>query len=75
LNRVLILGGTKYFGKKLVQLLLDKDIEVTIATRGKEKDEFGDKVNRLIIDRMSRESQIEAFKDKSWDVVFDKTCY
>jgi nucleoside-diphosphate-sugar epimerase len=75
LNQVLILGGTKYFGKKLVQLLLDKDIEVTIATRGKEKDEFGDRVNRLIIDRMSRESQIEAFKDKSWDVVFDQTCY
>jgi nucleoside-diphosphate-sugar epimerase len=75
LNRVLILGGTKYFGKKLVQLLLDKDIEVTIATRGKEQDEFGDKVNRLIIDRMSRESQIEAFKDQSWDVVFDQTCY
>lgn len=75
MKRVLILGGTKYFGKKLVQLLLDNGIEVTIATRGKEVDDFGDKVNRLIIDREDRESQDEAFKDMSWDVVFDQTCY
>jgi nucleoside-diphosphate-sugar epimerase len=75
MNRVLVLGGTKYFGKKLVQLLLEQGIEVTIATRGKEEDEFGVKVNRVIIDRENGRSQVEAFKDGSWDVVFDQTCY
>jgi nucleoside-diphosphate-sugar epimerase len=75
LKRVLVLGGTKYFGKKLVELLLNNNIEVTIATRGKEEDDFGTRVNRLIIDRESRESQMDAFQGKSWDVVFDQTCY
>jgi nucleoside-diphosphate-sugar epimerase len=75
LNKVLVLGGTKYFGKKLVELLLEKGVEVTIATRGKEGDDFGARVNRLIIDRESRESQWSAFQGQSWDVVFDQTCY
>jgi nucleoside-diphosphate-sugar epimerase len=75
MEKVLVLGGTKYFGKKLVELLIEKGIEVTIATRGREKDDFGDKVNRLIVDRVNRETLDAAFKDQSWDVVFDQTCY
>lgn len=75
MKRVLVLGGTKYFGKKLVQLLLNRGIEVTIATRGKEPDEFGQKVERLIIDRENRVSLEEAVGDQQWDVVFDQTCY
>ncbi|MHC0035660.1 NAD-dependent epimerase/dehydratase family protein [Pseudoneobacillus sp. C159] len=75
MKSVLILGGTKYFGKKLVELLLKNGVNVTIATRGKERDGFGEQVSRLIIDRQNRESQEEAFKDKKWDVVFDQTCY
>lgn len=75
MKRVLVLGGTKYFGKKLVQLLLNRGIEVTIATRGKEPDEFGQKVERLIIDRENRVSLEAAVGDQQWDVVFDQTCY
>lgn len=75
MKKVLVLGGTKYFGKKLVELLIEKGIEVTIATRGREKDDFGQNVNRLIIDREDKESLDRAFKDNTWDVVFDQTCY
>jgi nucleoside-diphosphate-sugar epimerase len=75
MQKVLVLGGTKYFGKKLVQLLLDKGIQVTIATRGKEADEFGEMIERLIIDRENKASLENAFNNKNWDVVFDQTCY
>jgi nucleoside-diphosphate-sugar epimerase len=75
MKSVLVLGGTKYFGKKLVELLLKNGIQVTIATRGKEPDEFGKQVSRLLIDRQSLESQEKAFEGKQWDVVFDQTCY
>lgn len=75
MNRVLLLGGTKFFGKKLVHLLLEKGIEVTIATRGQETDEFGNQVKRLIIDRESKSSMEEAFLNQSWDVVYDQSCY
>ncbi|HYK74138.1 MAG TPA: NAD-dependent epimerase/dehydratase family protein [Pseudoneobacillus sp.] len=75
MKKVLVLGGTKYFGKKLVHLLIEMGIDVTIATRGREKDEFGDRVNRVMIDRESLSSQVEAFANQTWDVVFDQTCY
>lgn len=71
----LILGGTQFVGKRLVQLLLDEGIEVTIATRGMTSDPFGDQVTRLHISREDSESLKQAFEDKAWDVVYDQTCY
>jgi nucleoside-diphosphate-sugar epimerase len=75
LKSALILGGTQFVGKRLVQLLVDEGIEVTIATRGLTSDSFGNQVSRLIINREDAESLDQAFKDKSWDVVYDQTCY
>lgn len=73
MKSALILGGTQFVGKRLVQLLIDDGIEVTIATRGITPDSFGDRVSRLMINR--EESLEQAFKDSKWDVVFDQTCY
>jgi len=36
MKSALILGGTQFVGKRLVQLLLAEGIEVTIATSGKD---------------------------------------
>jgi nucleoside-diphosphate-sugar epimerase len=75
MKSALILGGTQFVGKRLVQLLIDEGVEVTVATRGLKADAFGDQVSRLIINREDAESLEKAFKDKTWDVVFDQTCY
>jgi nucleoside-diphosphate-sugar epimerase len=75
MKSALILGGTQFVGKRLVQLLLDKGVEVTIATRGMTLDPFGNQVSRLKINRENAETLKNAFKDKKWDVVFDQTCY
>jgi nucleoside-diphosphate-sugar epimerase len=75
MKSALLLGGTQFVGKRLVQLLLDEGVEVTIATRGLTPDSFGNQVTRLIINREDAESMDQAFKDKKWDVVFDQTCY
>ena len=75
MKSALILGGTQFVGKRLVQLLLAEGVEVTIATRGKTPDSFGDQVSRVKISREDAESQQQAFQDKQWDVVFDQTCY
>lgn len=75
MNSALILGGTQFVGKRLVQLLINEGVDVTIATRGLASDAFGAQVSRLIINRENAESLEEAFKDKKWDVVFDQTCY
>lgn len=75
MKSALILGGTQFVGKRLVQLLLNEGVEVTIATRGMTADPFGEDVSRLIIDREDAASLDRAFRDKSWDVVYDQTCY
>src|SRR5688572_16899625 len=74
MKSALILGGTQFVGKRLVQILLDEGIEVTIATRGITSDSYGERVSRLKIDREDA-STYQAFKNKNWDVVFDQTCY
>ncbi|MEH7503921.1 NAD-dependent epimerase/dehydratase family protein [Neobacillus drentensis] len=75
MKSALILGGTQFVGKRLVQLLLDEGIEVTIATRGMTPDPFGDQVTRLKISREDTASLKQAFQDKIWDVVYDQSCY
>jgi nucleoside-diphosphate-sugar epimerase len=75
MKSALILGGTQFVGKRLVHLLLAEGVEVTIATRGKTADPFGDQVTRLKISREDNESLAQAFKAKQWDVVYDQTCY
>jgi nucleoside-diphosphate-sugar epimerase len=72
---ILVLGGTRFFGVHLVHSLLNKGHKVTIATRGKTKDMFGDKVKRVIIDRTSPSCLAEAFNDQYFDVVYDNLAY
>lgn len=71
----LVLGGTRYFGVHLVEELLRKGHSVTIATRGKANDSFGDRVSRIIIERTSSESIAETLKGNTYDVVFDNLAY
>ncbi|SOC06522.1 nucleoside-diphosphate-sugar epimerase [Ureibacillus xyleni] len=72
---ILVLGGTQYFGKQLVERLLADGKNVNIATRGLTADSFGDRVNRLKLDREDEKTVFAAFKEGQWDVVYDQTCY
>lgn len=69
-----MLGGTQFFGKRLVNKLLENGKNVTIATRGLQKDSFGEKVERLFIDRENKSSLNEAFANKKWDIVYEQSC-
>jgi nucleoside-diphosphate-sugar epimerase len=73
--KILVIGGTKFFGVHMIEDLLDKDHEVTIATRGITKDNLGDRVTRIIIDRTNPESIENALGGKHFDVVIDKIAY
>ncbi len=48
--KILVLGGTRLVGKLLVKKLIDAGHNVTIVTRGLTKDNFGNRVNRIILD-------------------------
>lgn len=72
---VLVIGGTRFFGKHLVWELLGRGHEVTIATRGKTPDPFGSRVKRLTVDRTDAEEMKRVFAYKYYDVVYDDIAY
>jgi len=77
MTKALVIGGTQFFGKRLVRNLVDSGWDVTIATRGRTPDPFGDSVQRLIIDREDRKTLEDALgsTDIFYDCVFDQSCY
>lgn len=72
---ILVLGGTRYAGVHLVNELISGGHDVTIATRGKTPDNFGDTVNRKTIERHNRDSLYAAFQGEIFDVVIDNLAY
>ncbi len=72
---ILTLGGTRFFGRHLVRSLLAKGHIVTIATRGRASDPFGDAVRRIQIERTDPDSLQYALAGKHYDVVIDDLAY
>ncbi len=68
--KILIIGGTRFFGKRFVQLMLDQGHSVTILTRGQSADDFGNKVSRLVADRTDGKQLKNAVKS-DYEVVVD----
>lgn len=72
---ILVLGGTRYMGKHIVKELLAKNYFVTIGTRGVTADDFGNQVNRLIIDRTDKNSLAQTIPNRVYDVIIDSLAY
>ena len=53
--KILVLGGTRFFGIHMVNDLIEKGHDVTIATRGNTPDDFGDSVSRIRFERTDGE--------------------
>ncbi|WDM21158.1 NAD-dependent epimerase/dehydratase family protein [Paenibacillus polymyxa] len=76
MNKILVLGGTRFFGKRLVERLLESsENSVTILTRGQTSDSFGDRVQRICADRTDPQALAEAVGEQVWDVVYDNICF
>jgi len=75
MQNVLILGGTRFFGKKLAANLLRGGADVTILTRGKTADSFGPDVKRLHADRTDTAALRQVIGAADYDVVYDNICY
>jgi nucleoside-diphosphate-sugar epimerase len=74
-KNILVIGGTRFFGKLLVQRLLNAGHKVTVATRGYAPDPFGDRISRVRVDRRNELAMRTAFRDRQYDIVFDQMCY
>ena len=75
-KNILVIGGTRYFGKLLVQRLLAAGHAVTIATRGMAPDPFGARITRIRVDRRNERAMRTAFAHvDSYDIIYDQMCY
>jgi len=73
--KILVLGGTRFFGVHMVKALLCAGHEVTIATRGNRKDNYGTCVHRIIVDHNDAQNMKMAFSEKEYDIVYDNLTY
>lgn len=71
----LVIGGNRFFGKKLVNALLKEGLEVTLLNRGHLDDGFGNKVFRLKCDRSDQDMLERTLGEQSWDLVYDQICF
>jgi 2'-hydroxyisoflavone reductase len=71
-QKILMLGGTGFIGPHCVRLLRSAGHTLTLFNRGKRNPElFGD-IETLIGDR---KGQLDALRNRSWDVVIDNSGY
>lgn len=71
--RLLVLGGTRFVGRAVVQAALDQGHEVTTFNRGMTNpDLFAGQVERLHGDRAS---DLSALRGRDWDAVVDVAAY
>lgn len=72
---MLVLGGTRFFGRKLVERLVEEQHDVTIVTRGLSENPFGDTVEHIQVDRRDEAAFRQAMEGKQFDIVYDNICY
>lgn len=71
--RVLILGGTLFLGRHLVEAALDRGDEVTLFNRGRTNPELFPDVEKL---RGNRDNgELAALENRTWDAVIDTSGY
>ncbi|MEU2158979.1 NAD-dependent epimerase/dehydratase family protein [Streptomyces sp. NPDC019396] len=70
---VCVIGGNRYFGKRLIQRLLDAGVRVTVINRGSCAPPEG--AEHLVADRDDESALTAALGDRSFDAVVDQVCY
>ena len=73
--KILVVGGTRFFGIPMVNALINAGHDVTVATRGNNALSFCGSVRHIVMDRADAESVKRAVGDGSFDVVIDKVAY
>ena len=74
MKNVLILGGTLFIGRCLVEKLIqDPEVSITLFNRGKTNKELFPDLARIVGDRET--SEIEQILSKDWDYIIDISCY
>lgn len=74
-RQILVIGGNRFFGKRLIEKLIANGDHVTVLNRGHLDDGFGHKVERIICDRDDVLKFKASVQHKAWDIVYDQVCF
>ncbi|MEV0092230.1 NAD-dependent epimerase/dehydratase family protein [Streptomyces sp. NPDC050738] len=72
-QKVAVIGGSRYFGKLLVQRLHAAGHQVTVINRGSTPPPAG--VEHLVVDRNDEAALTAVLGSRTFDVVIDQVCY
>src|ERR1700728_2620106 len=70
--RVLVLGGTRFLGRAVVEAALGRGDEVTLFNRGQSNPELYPGLEEIVGDRAG---DLTALSSRSWDAVIDVAAY
>ena len=73
--RYLIIGGTRYMGRVVVERLLERGDHVTVYSRGNNRPHWWDRVDHLIGDRTDAADLRSRLRGRSFDAVLDTQAY
>jgi 2'-hydroxyisoflavone reductase len=70
--RILIIGGTRFLGRHLVDSALARSHDVTLFNRGRSNPDLFPQLETIVGDR---EEDVEKLKNRIWDAVIDTSGY
>ncbi len=73
--RILVIGGTQFFGKLIVEQFLARSDQVTIFSRGRRRAEFWDAVEHIPGDRNDHTAFVRTLQQRSFDAVIDNIAF
>ncbi|WII72815.1 NAD-dependent epimerase/dehydratase family protein [Bdellovibrio sp. 22V] len=72
--KILVIGGTRYFGKRFVHRMIEAGHHVTVLSRGTTQDDFGARVERIHADRRDAAAFKKGVGNLHFDAVVDQVC-
>ncbi len=73
--KVLVLGGSRFIGRAIVEHVLRAGHDVTLLNRGRSRDPFATRVRRVLGDRHDPSTLKRALAKQDFDAVIDVTAY
>lgn len=75
-RKILVLGGTRFFGIQLVQKLIENDDDITVASRSISNVSFPSEVKTIRIEERDQEKSLEACQiNGPYDIIYDQICF
>lgn len=73
--KILVIGGTRFVGLRLVWKLTQEGHDVTILNRGKTPAELPENIKRIFVDRRNHKALKKKLLPQEFDAVFDISGY